>query len=389
MGMMSAIDTPISNDSCQLSAETSNEIFGSTIGLTQTLIDKYSDCPFEYMCSKLLSINDNTRAEFDYSNFGTYVHYILENFVKIALADNKIGKEPDKTYIYEVVNKVADDYFDKVFKGGSVVNPRLLHRFERMRRLAEIVATGISKEFADSNFTPAFFELSLGRYSKDLYLPPLVLPIDESRSVSLSGKIDRVDLLRKDNDIYIRVVDYKTGAKTFSLGDLKKAKNIQLPLYLFSLCDEKQTVFREAAGCPQDGSILPAGAMYFSSLIHPIDISDEVRISSVKELAENAFDRSGFLIDNEEILLDMSRSFSKQILCGISKTKKGELSGKAKLSEEEMKQMDTELKETICSVADNIMLGKMSPNPSFEGQAPRCDSCSMKAICRSSWKFSN
>ncbi len=388
-GKLSAVDVPSSNDSCELSRETSKELFGSTLGLTQTLIDKYSGCPFEYMCSRLLSLNDTTRAEFDYSNFGTYVHYILENFVKTALNDKKIGQEPDRAYISEAVNKVADEYFTKVFNSGSVVNSRLLHRFERMRRLAEIVATGISKEFADSNFTPAFFELSLGRYSKDLYLPPLVLPIDDERQVSLSGKIDRVDLLRKNGDVYIRVVDYKTGSKTFSFADLKKAKNIQLPLYLFALCDEDQTVFKEAIGCPENGKILPAGAMYLSSLISPIDISDDVRISSVKELAENSFDRSGFLIDDEEILLDMSRSFSKQILCGISKTKKGELSGKAKISEDSMRQMDSELKETICSVADSIMLGKMSPSPSFEGQTPRCDNCSMKAVCRSAWKFEN
>ena len=85
----------------------------------------------------------------------------------------------------------------------------------------------------------------------------------------------------------------------------------------------------------------------------------------------------------------MSKSFSKQILCGISKTNNGELRGKAKISNFDMLRMNIELKETICSVADSIMLGKMSPHPSFEGQAPRCDNCSMKAVCRSAWKFEN
>ena len=380
-------DISASNDVCQLSPDTSKEVFGSTLALTQTLIDKYSGCPFEYMCSRLLSLSENARAEFDYSNFGTYVHYILENFVKTASSDQKIGKAPDKNYISKTVNKIADEYFRKVFNSGSIVSSRLFHRFSRMKSLAELVATNIAKEFADSNFRPAFFELSMGRFSSELYLPPLSLPLDDERRVSLSGKIDRVDLLHKNGDVYVRVVDYKTGSKTFSFGDLKKAKNIQLPLYLFALCDEKQSVFRDATGCPEDGKLLPAGAMYFSSLISPIDISDNVPISAVKDIAENSFDRSGFLIENEEILLDMSRSFSKQMLCGISKTQKGELSGKAKVSEDAMKQMDSELQETIKSVADNIMLGKMSPDPSFEGQSPRCDNCSMKAVCRAASKF--
>ena len=380
-------DIPSSNAICELSKNTSNEIFGTTLGLTQTLIDNYSSCPFEYMCSKLLSINDTTRAEFDYSNFGTYVHYILENFLKISLEDGKIGNEPDRSYISAVIDNIADDYFAKVFSSGAYTDQRLLHRFERMRRLAVLVAIGITKEFSDSSFRPAFFELSLGRYSKELYLPPLVLPIDSERNVSLSGKIDRVDILRKNEDVYVRVVDYKTGAKTFSFGDLKKAKNIQLPLYLFSLCDEEQTKFKNAVGCSENGKVLPAGAMYFSSLISPIEISDERPIASVKDIAEMSFERSGFLLNDEEILLEMSRSFSKDILCGISKNKKGGLSGNAGVSADDMHTMNEELKNTVCGVADSIMTGKMSPSPSFEGKTPHCDSCSMKTICRSAQKF--
>ncbi len=380
-------DIPSSNAVCEISEDTSNEIFGTTLGLTQTLIDNYSSCPFEYMCSKLLSISDSTRAEFDYSNFGTYVHYILENFLKRSLADGKIGKEPDRDYISAAVNKVADDYFAKVFSSGAYTNPRLLHRFERMRRLAVLVAIGITKEFADSSFRPEFFELSIGRPSKELYLPPLVLPIDDKRKVSLSGKIDRIDTLHKNGDVYIRVIDYKTGSKTFSFGDLKKAKNIQLPLYLFSLCDEDQTNFKNEVGCSENGKIIPAGAMYFSSLISPIEISDEKPISSVKDIAEVSFDRSGFLLNDEEILLEMSRSFSKDILCGIYKNKKGGLSGNAGVSADDMHVMNAELKDTVCGVADSILTGKMSPSPSFEGKTPHCDSCSMKSICRSAQKF--
>ncbi len=382
------------NSACDLSEITSNTVFGSTLRLTQTVIDKYMGCPFEYMCSNLFSINDRTKAEFEYRDFGTYVHYILENFVKEAAENGHIGNEPDKNYISDSVNRIADAYFKKVFASGAITNARLLHRFERMRRLAVLVATNITKEFADSKFRPAFFELSIGRKKDDkLCLPPLILPLDDKRKVSLVGQVDRVDILHKNGNVYVRVVDYKTGEKKFSRSNLKKAKDVQLPLYLFSLCDDQQTTFKEEVGCPESGKMLPAGAMYFSSHIDKVDISDSCPIDSVKDTAEASFKRVGFLLYDEEILLDMSNSFSQDMLCGISrstaKPKKGEnpkLKGNAYMPQE-LSQMKDELKTAVSDVANKIMSGQMSPSPSYEDSKLRCDRCSMNWICRAAKKF--
>ena len=127
--------------------------------------------------------------------------------------------------------------------------------------------------------------------------------------------------------------------------------------------------------------------MYLSSLISPISISEEVPVDAVRYRAEASIARSGFLINDEEILLDMSKSFSKQYLCGIYKTKDGSLSGNAKVSLDEMAEMNTSLKNTVTQIADSICSGKMSPSPATTGNNCRCNSCSMKAICRSSHKF--
>lgn len=379
-------EIPSTNEKCQLSEETTRKIFDGTLGLTQTVIDSYADCPFEYMCKRLLSLDEGVRAEFDYSHFGTYIHYIFENYLKKALSDGVIGKEPDPKYIESSVDKIATEYLGKIAIGDSIYDPRLSHRFARMRRLAILVATNITGEFADSSLMPEFFELSIGRAKDGLSLAPLVLQINETEKVTLSGKIDRVDTLRRDGNVYIRVVDYKSGAKTFSFSDLKTGKNIQLPLYLFALCDKDQNTFREALGCP-NGQVIPLGAMYLSSLIKPIEIYESISADSIMKNAEDSIARSGFLIDNEELLLEMSHSFSKQYLCGIYKTKEGKLSGKTFVSEERMQEMNTEMKDTIINIANSILRGKMSPAPSGSGNNSHCVNCSMKAICRSAAKF--
>jgi len=382
-------DLPSTNLRCELKEETSEGVFGKTLGLTQTIIDNYTDCPFEYMCKRLLSLGDGAKAEFDYSNFGTYIHYIFESYMKTALSDGAIGKEPDRRYIESTVERAARDYLQKISIGDVTDDPHLRHRFERMKRLAVLVATNVTREFADSGFRPEFFELSMGRPGKELSLAPLIIPINDEARISLSGKIDRVDTLRRGDDIYLRVVDYKSGAKTFSFGDLEKGKNVQLPLYLFALCDEEQKAFRSALGCPENGRIIPAGAMYLSSLVKPIEIFENISPENVRDMAEASISRSGFLLDDENILLEMSRSFSKQFLCGITKNKDGAISGKASVSEAEMRALGDGMKSTVIRIGNDILCGKMSPSPTSNGSELHCKNCSMRHVCRAAAIFTD
>lgn len=65
--------------------------------------------------------------------------------------------------------------------------------------------------------------------------PALSIPTGDGSSVELRGIIDRLDVMRRDGKAYIRVVDYKTGAKKLSDRDMELGLNMQLFMYLFSV----------------------------------------------------------------------------------------------------------------------------------------------------------
>ena len=72
--------------------------------------------------------------------------------------------------------------------------------------------------------------------------------------LTLRGRIDRVDEAASDGQAYVRVVDYKTGAKKFSLTDVYYGLNLQLLVYLMAVENYYRAHGRE---------VIPAGGFYF------------------------------------------------------------------------------------------------------------------------------
>ena len=376
---MVGADVPSRNAECSISQDTVNSVYGKNIRLTQSIIDSYVGCPFEYMCNRLLDLNDIAPASFDYANFGTYIHYIFENYLKGAAADDMIGKKPDPEYIRNAVNTIADQYVSTFFKNGEMDSERLSRRLMRMRRLAMLVATNLTREFENSSFEPEFFELDIGKNT----VSPVTLSVDNERNAYLVGKVDRVDVWRNGDDVYIKVVDYKSGSKTFSKKDLERGQNVQLPLYLFALCDENQEGFRQLVNVTDDQRILPAGALYLSSLIAPIELSgDDGGKDATVARAEAAIERSGFLLSDSDVLRALDSELSPQYICGAKTDKKGNITGASLLPADEMEALGESLKETIKGIAKSMTSGCMNADPLWSDNKFRCEYCRMRAVCR-------
>ncbi|MFR6184375.1 MAG: PD-(D/E)XK nuclease family protein [Lawsonibacter sp.] len=76
-------------------------------------------------------------------------------------------------------------------------------------------------------------------------LPPVELTVD-GVTISVTGFVDRVDGWVHDGRLYLRVVDYKTGKKSFDLTEVWNGLGLQMLLYLFALEDRGAGLLRTA-----------------------------------------------------------------------------------------------------------------------------------------------
>lgn len=55
---------------------------------------------------------------------------------------------------------------------------------------------------------------------------------DGDRKQLMSGTIDRVDICENGTDVYVRIIDYKTGKKDFNIVKTYYGIDIQLMVYM-------------------------------------------------------------------------------------------------------------------------------------------------------------
>ena len=249
--------------------------------------------------------------------------------------------------------------------------------YSSFTKAAEVMAESLCREFSHKDgFKPAFFELSIGGEGGPR--PPELHTADGER-VYIYGTIDRVDTLRAGDDVYLRVVDYKTGKKSFSPSDLEKGENMQMFLYLRSLTENPPKAFKEALGIGDQGRILPAGAIYMNALTEDKNQSAPPPEDRRIEMADS---RNGMLLDDPISIGGMHPDF---LPIKYNKDKSPSAASKKLLyTLEEWDALMDRLSEVVKGVADHMKCGDIAAVPKKQKNTSPCEHCAYKAMCRSS-----
>ncbi len=373
-------------EDCRISPAVTAAIFPTHMALSQSRLDTYVLCRFGYYCKYVMRLAEDKKAAIKQVDVGNFVHRILElYYAETHGLETPLTPEQSEA----LSNKLADDYLAVITRGKP--NARLEYMFGRLKKQVRVFIRDLDREFAQSGFTPYKFELPVAMGDDDSP-PPLVFRLEDGSTVSLRGVIDRLDVYREDGKTYIRVVDYKTGTKKFSLTDIEMGLNMQLLLYLFTVAKCPPSKFRrELAG---DGEIVPAGALY-----HLLSLTEANVPSFMNDLMhddpemitkseEGVIFRDGIITDDMNIIRQMDKTTS-----GVAKyalvtyNKDGGLSKASKIaSAEEFERLYGVISKNITDIAEAMRGGEMQARPMKARSKNPCEYCKMKAVCRTAGK---
>ena len=333
-------------------------VFGDRLELTKSKIATFAQCPYRYWCEQVLKLREQKISEIGYADAGTIIHYVLEKFLsQVRQSDGSILRPSEE----DTVRAVGDTIEEYVRGINCSVSPSLTYSFSRLRDLSLVMINSVLDEFDMSGFKIVAFEKQISEKKADA-LHPMLITVDESDSnsptVSLGGTVDRIDMYDDGERKYLRIVDYKTGSHKYDVTKVSTGEDLQLPAYLFTAALKENHDFLS----DDDKEIFPASALFLSA------DEDGGEISPV---------RSGFMLGEESFLRAANNELNRKMLAGILVKKNGEITGKAAVSEEEIRGIDETLRSSIKDTATCMYSGKAPRTPSKEA----CGFCSLRSSC--------
>ncbi len=216
---------------CSLTPATARALFGDPLTLSPSKIDRFFHCRFSYFCRYGLGLVARRPVTVDPSLRGQLVHYVLEQLLRERSPEELCALPPEALQgaVEEHIRRFAADWL-----GEGEQSPRLRYTLARLTELLCSLAVVVAEELRQSNFRPVAMELAIGG-KKEGALPPLTLPLPSGGSLRVVGVVDRLDAAKRGEDVYLRVVDYKTNGKPFVLSDLYAGFGLQMPLYLYAV----------------------------------------------------------------------------------------------------------------------------------------------------------
>lgn len=373
-------EMPIRNTTLKLSAESLSYLYGDSIRTSQTRLEAYAKCPMSYFCRYDLGLAAEERAEFDSRNIGTFIHSILECFfAELKLRGKNISEITD-TEKTELIRRVSTEYITSCFEGIPDTSARVKDTVNKLCRAAKPIIDGLCDEFSDCKYEPIFFELDIEK-NKDGSPEPIAFDVGAGKELYITGKVDRVDAYKSGDDVYIRVIDYKTGNKVFSPDDIKKGLNLQMFLYLKAVTETKNEDFRHRVGVTGEGKLIPAGVIYVKASMEDAKISTNSEIMALEQIKKKQA-RIGMLLDDAESIGAMNPSY---IPIKFNKDGSPDSRSREKLyTPTGWDTLNDNIKEVICDLGGKMTSGDISATPMLKssGKSEVCKYCEFKAICR-------
>ena len=339
-------------------------LFGANMHVSATQIEKFFLCRFQYFCRYGLNAKERRAAELDALEYGSLMHFLLEKLFRDTGSEKILGMTPDA--LKDEIIRLLNTYVETKLGGTGNKTPRFTYLFSRLADSAQVIALHIARELAQSEFKPVDFELAIGSGG----IPPLKIPLSDGGEVEIDGKIDRVDLMTRDNISYLRVIDYKTGHKEFKLSDVIYGVNMQMLIYLAALSEN---------GGGRYGEVKPAGVLYMPANRPVISASRGTAPEKLEEEAAKKLRMDGLVLDNAEVIAAMEHSAQGKYIPVALKdgapAKRDHV-----VSEQELSGVMLHIKGLVGAMARELHGGDVAALP-LSGDYDACAWCPYSAVC--------
>ncbi len=339
------------------SPEMMRKLLGNQLILSPSGVERFYNCPFAYFCTYCLRLYTPEKVRLTSQNIGNFAHYCLE---KILSEYGIKFIELSEQELKEKIQELAEIFRKENFSASVLKDSRFRLNYEVSTGSILQLMQHMQEELKKSEFIPTAFEQKIG--GNDGCQPYSL----RDGAILCKGKIDRVDICNADNQLLMRVIDYKTGKKFLSPEKLADGLDMQMLIYLFALEQQKAFGSASPAGVLYLPSGQPAGADYDSREENP---------RSREEILQDYYQMKGLLLDST--LPYMQHEISRP--ASVMKHTQEDIL--FSMTEKQLGSLRKHVEKKLCEMADRLYAGDTAPNPYLYQQYSPCEHCACADIC--------
>lgn len=361
------------NDERPLAKEKVNKLYGSTYNSSVSRLERYASCPFSYYVQYGLRAKERKVLKLEAPDIGSFLHLVISRFSEGLKRNNLSWKHVDEAWCQEEINEIIEEILESIPGLPFRRSKRYIYLKERLKKVVTRSIWLIAEHVKKSGFEPVAYEMAFGEADG---LPAITLELPTGEKIALKGRIDRIDILKTQKGTYVRVIDYKSGAKEFKLSDVYNGIELQLITYLSAIWEKGLK--------SGDGTYMPAGILYFKLDDPVLRIDGRKPPENIEDKLKKAMRMKGLVLADKEIITEMDRDIKGDSLiipAGI--TKDGSLSSRSSAATvEQFERLRNHVKETLVKLSAEMFTGNISISPYKRKKYISCTYCPYSSVCK-------
>jgi len=364
----------------RLSPRTAKALYGKNILSSVSRLERFAGCPFSFFAEYGLKAEERRLYQLHTPDLGTLFHEVLELFSNKLEEDSiqwtDLTKEKTTDLIHTCVDEAAPRLSDRILM-ESAANKYLIRR---LKRVSVKAAWALVQHLQMGDFVPAGYEVGFGIHEA---LPPIVIELGDGGSLILNGKIDRVDLLDAEGTRYVKIIDYKSGNKTFSFQDIYYGLQLQLLIYL----DAYLKYYKKTGA-----ELKPGGVFYFRITEPTLSLGSEVSAKEIEDALYKEMKMSGLLLQEDALIERLDHSLKPEgakgfsgssVIVPVGFTQKGGFTASSNLASEEQYEAILQfVTERTREIGEAMKTGIITPLPFRDKDRTPCSYCKYRSVCR-------
>ena len=367
-------------------------LFGSTLLGSVSRLEQYASCAYAHFLQYGLYLKEREDYSFEAVDMGNLFHGVLEIFGEKLKEKGytwfDFPKEEGEALVEEAVEAFAASYGSAVLFDSA----RNRHLITRMKRILKRTVSTLQYQLKKGAFSPEHFEVSFS-VLEDLDAVNIALSGEEK--LRLRGRIDRVDTWRQPaqespsgrDRVYVKVIDYKSGSRDFSLAALYYGLQLQLVVYLNAAMELEQKEY------PKD-EVLPAAMLYYrvhDPIVEPkedpeADGEDEEALAArVQKEILGKLRMTGVVSSEEKVIDGLDAHFTgRSDVIPVERKRDGQPGARSSLlSGGEFKVISDYVNLKIRQIGTEILEGRIPLNPYRQagGGQGACTYCPYSRVC--------